>query len=416
MAHSPLDNSLTALLKRHNIPQLIQDKMRDLDCNTVPVFSEFVEKKEDLKAALLAGGASENDAAVFSRLKLCWRQAEANTERGIKRSADGLAEECFDEPLDIGVTADINLAFKKAYGWKKLDLDRIVSDPLFGRIFREFQSVKITLLPITRVKTAALAPHKDTSTRRKLGEDLAIIFAKAPEDEEAACGSLLVYCELLEVLCNSWALAGIHLTEYKGLPVHYVYWPDACDYLYHIRTNASLLLLAHTESSVLTYAMSVEETFRQKAIALARGDEAVPFGQALKIVIDKYGNVWDSKKELLVKRTRRDPDSSGPTGSGKNAGGKGGKSDNSGKGGKNSSSGKSDKAAYRMFEVYAWDKKNNKICRDYNDQRGCANQCPKREVHCCDIVLLNGNQICGSRSHCRTSHNPARDGAPKLRR
>ena len=394
------------------------EKLRASHCTNLQIFANYVDKKEEIKGSILQGTAVENDSSVLAKLKMAWRQAEAIVERGIKRTSEGLSEECHDEPLDSGIIVTVNEEFKRAYGWTRLPLDRLLSDNLFGRVYREFQCGKLTLMPVLKVKSAASSQHRAPSQRRKLGEDLALVFAASAEDEDAACGSLLVFCDLLEILVSSWALAGAHKVTYQNNSVRFVYWPDADGYLKHIKSTATPLLIPYTESSVLAYVLAVEEMFRMKAISLVRGDDEVPFGIALSSVIDRYGSYWDHKKDLLVKRNPRQPVDAGSSSSAYDNG-KGGKGGKNPKGGGKADTRvkleprQEDGAFKKNWQTYRYDSQNNVICSAYNDNRGCKQSCPWKQTHCCDVLLSN-NKICGSRSHGRRQHLVHRDGAPKL--
>jgi hypothetical protein len=50
-----------------------------------------------------------------------------------------------------------------------------------------------------------------------------------------------------------------------------------------------------------------------------------------------------------------------------------------------------------------------KLCKRYNDPRGCKAPCPNNDTHACD-VLLQGDKACASKAHTRAQHNDARDG------
>ena len=420
--HAEIEPLLKTLLEKNGVPQEILDHMKDLECNSVSVFANWVEKKEDLKRAILDATPKKDDPSALARLKMAWRQAEAVVDRGVKRSSEGLTEEALDEPLDSGVFTSVNEAFKSAYNWPMFSIERRAADTLFGRIYREFQSCKITMFPVAKVKTAAALQSRQPATRRKLAESLSIVIENSPDDDEIACGSLLVFLELLEVLANTWGITGAFKVPYEGKDIYYVYWPDACEYVWQIQSGASPLLQTYTESSVLAYATSVEEAFRIKAIDLARGDKKMPFGIALKTATEKHSSYWDHKKDLLVRRKgpnqaadyRQAPSRSTPKG------GKGGKNEGKSGGGKGGNSRppvslQANQSDFRRaWHTSRYDNNNNLICKNYNDLRGCRqNPCPWGNKHVCDIQLETG-KVCGSSTHTRRAHRVSDHGQPKI--
>ena len=56
-----------------------------------------------------------------------------------------------------------------------------------------------------------------------------------------------------------------------------------------------------------------------------------------------------------------------------------------------------------------------KICKKFNDQRGCAAKCPKGDVHGCDLILLKSGEACANGGHNRLTHDPAKHGQVKPR-
>lgn len=45
-----------------------------------------------------------------------------------------------------------------------------------------------------------------------------------------------------------------------------------------------------------------------------------------------------------------------------------------------------------------------RICKKYNDGRGCCSPCPSQAAHVCDLVLKGTKKLCGSKTHNRKGH------------
>ena len=54
-----------------------------------------------------------------------------------------------------------------------------------------------------------------------------------------------------------------------------------------------------------------------------------------------------------------------------------------------------------------------KICKRYNDNRGCVGPCINSLVHACDALLAYNDQVCGDTRHNREGHDEARHGKVK---
>jgi len=405
-----MDPKLIAILKRNQIVDPVIQGMLGLGCKTVEDLANWVEKREDLERFFITPiDVAKDDAAQKSRLKMAWRQADAICERALKRQAEGLTEECWDEPLDPEVVTGINEAFKKAYTWRLFPPERVGTDTLVGRVYREFQAFKPTVYSVAKVKTLAISQSKPLAAKRRMGNGVTITMDNEDDDEDSGCLSLLHYLMAMEVLGNTWVLCGQHQVTFENELVRFVYWPDVTDYMCKLRTEGCALLLENTESSVITYMTTVEEGFRTKAVELTRGDERVPWGKALLRAMKDKESTWDHLLSMLTKK-RIPTLTPGPS--------VGATQDRSRRdiGGGNSKKRKVKaelkESEYRRTWVTAKWHGSLKMCKKWNDPRGCRNPCADGCSHTCDVVLSNGN-TCGSKSHNRYSHTVADHGMPK---
>ena len=137
--------------------------------------------------------------------------------------------------------------------------------------------------------------------------------------------------------------------------------------------------------------ISVEESFRGHVLDLVRSrDDALNWGDALKLVLDKFAVHWSDASHILAAgrasmvRAPMVSASVVPV------------SDRSGK-------------VCPCTENAA----SKRICKAYNDARGCPKPCKKGGVHCCDIELATG--ACCGMSHPRNTHEAGKHGMPKYR-
>jgi len=410
-----MKDSLKQLLVRNAIADSVIAEMIDKQCLNVEDFANWVDKREDLKAAFIDNTDQRQVPAQTARIKMAWRQAEAVVQKGLKRTSEGLTEEPLDEPLDEALRVSVIETFSKAWLWPDLPLVRMGTDSLLGRVFREFQARKPTLYPVAKVKSLASVQAKiGGATRRKVGDRVTLCFEGQEDDTMDNVGSVYDYFTLLEILSNTWAVGGAFEVQYQAAVVKYASWPEIYAYNVEIRDEAIGKISDHTESSVLAYVTTVEEEFRIKAIALARSKDQIPWGKALTTVIKEHSSIWDHKADLLAKRkpsyagvTLRE----GPSGRQKPQQMGGAAPDSSPIITQMKKEGK-DTDWRKNWATGRYDAKNNYICKAWNDTRGCKRNCPKQHAHICDVVLSNG-QLCGSSKHNRLGHKISEHGMAK---
>jgi len=410
-----MKDTLKQILQRNSIADTVVANFVTLQCLTVEDFANWVDKREDLKVAFIDQTDQKDVPAQTARIKMAWRQAEAVVQKGLKRTSEGLSEEPLDEPLDETVRISVLETFTKAWNWPNLPLVRMGTDVLLGRVFREFQSKKPTLYPVAKVKSLASVQAKVGGVaKRRLGDRITMCFDGQDEDDLDNVGTVLEYFTSLEVLGNTWAVAGAFEVMYLTKPCKYASWPDIYAYNVEIKEQAITKIADHSEQSVLRYVTSVEEELRVKAIGLARGEEVMPWGKALSTVIKEHSSIWDHKADLLVKRRAALSLTPGP-GNGRQRqqprGGPPAIEDASGNLMRVKKEGK-DSEWKKGWATARYDQANNTICKAWNDTRGCKKDCPKHFVHVCDI-LLSTNKLCGSKQHNRLNHKVADHGMPK---
>ena len=421
MTGATIETALKTILDRNTLHADLQNHMESIGCTTVSAFANWVDKREDLKDAILNGSPQKDSASQLSRLKMAWRQAEAVVEKGLKRTSEGLSEEAVDEPLDEATQLSVTSTFKQAYGWTSLQPERMGADALLGRVYREFQQFKPTLLPVSKVRSLAHTQSRVVpSTKRRMGAGISITFDGEEEYESDGAGNLAGFLRSLATLCNTWAVAGAYTVTYNSETIRFANWPNLYEYMVKVEDEASALLPVYSEPSILTYVTAAEEELRTKALGLTRGDKKLPWGLALTQVIKDHSSVWDHKKDLLHKRssptygqneTRAGGQGDGGTGTPRKPKGKGKGKDKTTPVKEEIRSGPEYKKSWGTAKDTSGGKT---ICKYWNDSRGCKSWCPRKHEHVCDVLLANG-KACGSRGHNRAGHKVAEHGAPTYR-
>ena len=240
-----------------------------------------MSNRTELANAFLANTPLSENAGQVSRLKQAWREAEALTDRAVARNTEGLTSEDPDAPLDKYFQESLQTAFRATYNWKKLDNRRMGSDTLLGKISREFGRRGPTLFPVARVKSLARAQKSAVSKRQRVGDSFAIDMFDGHGDESDDADTLAKWFSNLDVLSNTWALAGCFDVVWNGSRVKYAHWEHTQHYVYEIRVRVEALLLKYYADNILTFAVQCEEDFRAAAMQLARDDPPMPWGLAL---------------------------------------------------------------------------------------------------------------------------------------
>ena len=177
-----------------------------------------------------------------------------------------------------------------------------------------------------------------------------------------------------------------------------------CKYVYELRARTEHLVDRYTEDSALNYLTVCEEAHRGDAMEWTRDKNSpMRWGAALLLAQERHAHVWQDNLELLSslrsgtsrpagleltpppKRRRDKPPSSQAPGAGN--------------------------MPRSRWATATSTKEGAKICKKFNDRRGCKGRCPDGKANVCDVVLASSQQCCGRRDHNRVQHNPGTHGA-----
>ena len=147
--------SLKELLDSNDVDSTVLENLgkAPLNITTVKQFANFFETKQEIKTLFLDTLAEYMDlGAVAANLKGAWREAEALTQRSLKRNSEGLPDENMDDPLREAVDSSLKVTFSTAY---RFDIPPtwLGVPSLIGRLHREFQKRSHVATKVEQVRT-----------------------------------------------------------------------------------------------------------------------------------------------------------------------------------------------------------------------------------------------------------------------
>ena len=331
-----------------------------------------------------------------SLMKQAWKEADAQVTKHLKRQAEGLPSEAIDEPLSDTVRTQVNDTFYAKYSF---DLDTYLrpADTLLGRVRREFEKQTPSFLPLAKIRSIHTQTRTEDPKKHKAGEGITLVIENEFQTQRPSMKYRAVLLRL-EVLANTWGMAGCYVVI--GRTALMCHWQEAVKYYRTLRDRTEPLLDVYSEESVVEYLISVEESFRGHVLDLVRRREnPMNWGEALTTVLEKHTVVWTDASHILS--------------AGRGGGAARMQAAGSPRGQAASSS--VGQVSDRVGKLCTCTDNNKKqrICKAFNDSRGCPKPCKKGGVHCCDIELESGG--CCGQSHPRLSHDPAKHGRPKFR-
>ena len=114
--------------------------IESIGCYTVPHFAAWIDElnvTESIKEEFLKRAPSphRSDRGCVAKLKCAWQVASAGTKIKLDRSAKGLHDENYDEPLPPAVLESLEDSLRRKHDWKLKPYER-VSDSQLARFAR----------------------------------------------------------------------------------------------------------------------------------------------------------------------------------------------------------------------------------------------------------------------------------------
>ena len=396
-----MSDDLTAILKGNSVPQGIIEHLEKAGCTTVKMLANWVDEAKELKTAVVAQVQEfKDDNMALAAVKQSWKEADAINAKALKRGADGMEEVNMDEPLAKFEQDSLDQNFLTLYNWELEPANRAI-DSILGRFRREAVKYSPSMFPAIKMRTMSQSLRNISGKKHKLSDDIQLDisdFALEPDDSNV--GSLRARLFQYELMANTWALAGCFKVQWAGKEILYCHWQLACQYVRNLRQRTEhLVVMGISEASVITFLVTCEETIRGFAIENTRlKNDPMPWGTSLITAMREHAYVWQDKRDLLGRRgaSASSIEYTAP----KNAPGGGGRPASGG--------------ASINDSTVTLTGKGQKICKAFNDKRGCKAKCPHGQVHGCDVRITRTKQACAL-PHPRSKHDPAKHGQPMRR-
>lgn len=266
-----------------------------------------------------------------------------------------------------------------------------------GRLVRESKSAVCSFIKLSKVRSLIDSQLQDAAKRQKLG-NLSISYGI--QEAESDISGIQDFISRLELLTNAYALSGnfvIQEASQENFQLEKLYFPyqAAVDYV-----NFCKQALKKSHISSVIYA---DEEVRKNMVNLVIND-GKSLGEALLESMREKRSLFDPERfpqnPGKGKGKPWEPKGGKGLGKGKPWEPKGAKGDFKGKGPKGLKIPKPMGPANALFD---WNTK-RKICKNFNDNRGCTNADCKL-FHVCDKVTdPKTGRNCGATDHCRRTH------------
>ena len=418
--------SLKELLESNDVHDDVLDNLAKAPFNITSVkqFANFFETKQEIKTLFLDSLSEYNDlGAVAANLKGAWREAEALTQRSIKRNSEGLPDENMDDPLREAVDSGLKAIFSAAY---RFDIPPtwLGVPSLIGRLHREFQKRSHVATKVEQVRTLSqMHEGKSGVKKQRLGANLELLIG----NPEVSNNTSLPYHYImaLQALLYSMAFAGSYAVgeavpgkkDDKGVAALQLPLQPCLLYL----ADAQKFVASHagksSDQSILAALRKIDETIREKwadtfrSSTLSFGgviESTGPFAATLWMAPGSVAGHQQSSNHHMQHQQQSGRHNQG-SGKGSNSGSKGQKafkgnsSDFVSKVNKNSSGKGQSKAWPKTARADATGKL---YCKSWNDNRdgvGCHFGTNCAAKHACDLLLPTGLP-CDSVQHRRCAH------------
>ena len=384
MAEAKMEQALRALLiDKNGVHESTVEYLEKSRCLTLANFANWVDDKKEIKD-IHAKCPKKDDTSDLVALKQAWREVDATISRGVKRASEGLDNEALDDPLQVEIFKGINKTFLIYYNWlTPIDSRRIGCDALHGRFRREFDKRLPSMYTILKAKSLAKSQKSEPIKKTRLGSEngmnLEIHMAQRESEGQA---SLSKWFQCFDIVVNTWAVTGCFDIIYESKTRKYVHWNEVTAYMYEFQARAiDLKEKQFPEYRAYVYLSTVEEDLRGKAIELCRGEDDVPFGEALTLARKNFAHIWQERRDVLEARHS------------------------------------TSHQATRGFPAKHINSQGNTpkfkpFCNRYNLNAAGCHQPNCEYPHACSAKLVTGD-ICGSRNHTAKTHDDGKHGASK---
>jgi len=414
MATNTEPGTLAGLLKSHNLPENIYGVLSEAPyrITTIGLFANYFETKGEVGTVFVEAHKDlfKDRGDFVAGLKQAWREAEAITARGLKRTIDDCNTEALDEPLKHDEQTKLEKVFKAEY--KMLVPPLWMGFPaMLGRFHREFLRRTHTTFHVNKVRNLEGVVSQGVGVKHQRMGNIQMSFGEDTKQAEAPVGNVFSYVLGLKAVLYTMAMAGTFKVTRDSKEV--LFAPLEC-LLEHLAACEGYILRHSTgrepipEFLILRQLTVIDEGVRGEWARIIRSNspDGVTLGEAVKDTAHFAAALF--LMAPVDKNQKRQTNNDTPF-----SPGRGTKGAPQGKGqGKNhifsnspQAPGNRRESLAEKYEVkfktcrYTSDGKH--LCKPFNDPRGCKNpSCP--EEHRCDY-LTPGGKACGG-NHPRADH------------
>ena len=280
-----------------------------------------------------------------------------------------------DEPLPEATFSQLSRDFMARYN-VEWDPAMDPSDMLRSRVYREFKRQTITVIEMKKVKSIVNSSQPKTQESVTLGNGLKLEFDR---DMANDVSGMVQYYVAMRVLMHAWAWAGTYKTkDHDGHDRQMATLSQCLGY-----ADESLRLCSEYGSSSVTWLHRNDILTRGKVSSLVR--RGYNAGTVLTEAMRQCHIEWRSPvapPPVRIEEKKRSIPAPDDTVAPLDA--------------KRTRLIKSD-----GFATISMIKGGQKLCKPFNDGRGCAGRCG--QMHACDVKLPSGKP-CLSQKHTRLNH------------
>ena len=364
------DQGLHACFKRARLePSWIQEFCQSLKIETLEDYIYLFNKsswENEIETHLQSIPALKDNRLALSRFKAAYEAGAAAIKNARDVASKIDADKDLDEPLGEVQMSQLMADWKKSYD---LDMDPQLepADTLRGRVFREFKRKSMTVLEMRKIKTVVSACVPSTTEVAVLSDSLALQLKR---EQISPIKDVVQYYWRLRTLCYCWAFCGNWMmVDHDGVSRKMMTLTEALSYA----DNALREAMTYGAGS-LSWLERVDTLTRGRMASLVRRGWSA--GQALKEARRESYLDWRSPTLIDPQAstgTKRRPDGVPEPPS---------------------------KAARPLVRTVSMLKGGKKLCKPWNDDRGCSGNCGN--AHLCDVRLESG-AACGQK-HKRSQH------------
>ena len=404
------DPEFAAELRREGIPETLITWLLPR-CPNGARFAFYVDRQQEIQEVIVDQvEETKGSRSVRAALVEVWRRHQAAQERRLTRSAAGIGEQDWEDPLESHVKDNLYDNFQTYYHFR-LRPTAMLADNLLARIKREVDRQQYSVIPVSRVRSQAVHVKSPLIKKIQVSAMVAMDIGAAAEAHTQISG-IPDYLDGLQILMNGYAVVGCF--EVRGADgslraSRWLPWDTACEYVDRIRRKLS------ASRASITDLRKADESTRELWMDLQR-NERLTMGEAIVRAFVESAPYWlfsgvvDTNPAADAARR---PQHFSPGGAEASGSGRPPQQFQQRGPTERRRERRSRTPAQQAFAKQAPGATNSSanrtarsttrgktICNDWNSGR-CQQRCPRGFLHVCNFMLAN-NVPCASPAHRRT--------------